>query len=58
MAEQLCDICGIRPAEVWVTLTENGQTRTLSVCAVDIAKLQQRFGSPLELRECFRGAYF
>jgi ATP-dependent Clp protease ATP-binding subunit ClpC len=54
--EQLCEICGIRPATAQVALTQNGKTRTLRVCAVDLAKLQQRFGSPLE-RMFSRGGF-
>ncbi|MDB5225276.1 MAG: ATPase with chaperone, ATP-binding subunit [Candidatus Adlerbacteria bacterium] len=56
MAEQLCEICGVRSAVARVSITENGKSRILSVCAIDLAKLQQRFGSPME-RMFSRGGF-
>jgi len=48
MNVQVCDVCGVRPATARVTIVRNGQERTIDVCSVDYAKLQQRMASPFE----------
>jgi ATP-dependent Clp protease ATP-binding subunit ClpC len=44
--QQICDICGFRPATTEVTVVEDGQRRVVHVCNVDLRKLQQQSSSP------------
>ncbi len=49
MVERICDICGIRPATNQVAVIRNGIRETISVCSLDLRRLQsQQAGSPLE----------
>jgi len=50
MAQKMCDICGIRPATVRVSIIRNGRRQTLDLCQEDYMKLRQRERrfSPLE----------
>src|SRR6267154_2858301 len=45
---KLCDIDHRRPAQVRVTVIENGQRRTLNVCREHYAELRARQASPFE----------
>ncbi|WP_112664298.1 ATP-dependent Clp protease ATP-binding subunit [Microvirga flavescens] len=58
MAQHLCEICGVRPASVRVTVIQNGQRKQLDVCDYHYAQLSrhQRALSPLE--SLFRGGLF
>src|SRR5512133_454081 len=53
---KLCDICGVRPAALRVTVSENGRRRTLNVCEVDYARLRAQNASPFE--SLFGGGLF
>lgn len=50
MASKLCEICGVRPANVRVRVSQNGRERTMDICEVDYQRLQnqQRRVSPFE----------
>jgi ATP-dependent Clp protease ATP-binding subunit ClpC len=49
MAPALCDICGRRPAQYTVRVRQNGEERTINVCAEDYAQLMRNQNrSPLE----------
>jgi ATP-dependent Clp protease ATP-binding subunit ClpA len=39
MASKLCEICGVRPANVRVRVSQNGRERTLDICALDYQRL-------------------
>jgi ATP-dependent Clp protease ATP-binding subunit ClpC len=58
MAQDLCDICGVRPATVRVTVLQDGEERQLDVCDFHYAQLtrHQRYVSPLE--SLFGGGLF
>jgi ATP-dependent Clp protease ATP-binding subunit ClpC len=46
----MCDICGVRPASVRVTIAQDGQRRDIDVCDYHYTRLtrHQRYVSPLE----------
>ena len=44
--QQICEICGFRPATTKVTVVEDGQRRVLHVCNEDLRKLQKQSSSP------------
>jgi ATP-dependent Clp protease ATP-binding subunit ClpC len=50
MPAKLCDICGVRPAAVRVTVLRDGVREELDVCDYDYAQLtrHQKYVSPLE----------
>ncbi|NHF72273.1 ATP-dependent Clp protease ATP-binding subunit [Paracoccus xiamenensis] len=50
MAQELCEICGIRPATMRVAVMQDGQREELDICDYDYARLtrQQRYSSPME----------
>ncbi|MFM0018945.1 ATP-dependent Clp protease ATP-binding subunit [Paraburkholderia azotifigens] len=50
MARNMCDICGVRPASVRVTIAQDGKRRDLDVCDYHYNQLtrHQRYVSPLE----------
>ena len=50
MPEEICDICGFRPASARITLIRDGRRKVLSVCPVDFSRLQQlgSYVSPLD----------
>ncbi len=50
MAAQLCEICGVRPAAVRVTVLRDGHRENLDVCEYDYNQLtrHQKYQSPLE----------
>jgi ATP-dependent Clp protease ATP-binding subunit ClpC len=55
MAKGMCDICGVRPVSVRVTVLQDGERRNLEVCDYHYVQLtrHQRYISPLE--SLFRG---
>ena len=50
MAQNFCDICGVRPATVRVAVLQNGRQRQLDVCDFHYVQLtrHQRQISPFE----------
>ncbi len=50
MAARICEICGVRPASVRVTMVQDGVRENLDVCDYDYARLtrHQQYQSPLE----------
>ncbi|MDQ7988154.1 MAG: ATP-dependent Clp protease ATP-binding subunit [Candidatus Dactylopiibacterium sp.] len=50
MAADMCEICGVRPASMAVTVSQNGRHRQMNLCEYDYARLtrEQRHASPLE----------
>ncbi|HWP47119.1 MAG TPA: AAA family ATPase [Candidatus Limnocylindrales bacterium] len=59
MAAKLCEMCGIRPATVRVTVTQDGRRRTLDICDMDYARLRRQDRRPLSpLESLFRGSLF
>lgn len=50
MANELCEICGIRPSTMTVTVSEGGRQRQMDICDYDYTRLtrQQRRASPME----------
>jgi ATP-dependent Clp protease ATP-binding subunit ClpC len=50
MAAKLCDICGVRPAAIRVTVVRDGAREELDVCEYDYGQLtrHQKYLSPLE----------
>ncbi|MCX8104124.1 MAG: Clp protease ClpC, partial [Candidatus Bipolaricaulota bacterium] len=50
MATRLCDICGIRPATVQVSIVRDGRSEVLHLCSIDYARLrrERELFSPLE----------
>ena len=52
---ELCDICGIRPATHRVQVTQNGQMAELNVCDVDYQRLRQQAGSSSPFESLFSG---
>src|SRR5215469_1224054 len=50
MPAKLCDICGVRPAAIRVTVLRDGAREELDVCEYDYAQLtrHQKYISPLE----------
>ena len=51
MAQEICEICGIRPATMRVAVMQDGQREELNICEYDYARLtrqQQRRSSPME----------
>ena len=55
MTDRRCDVCKVRPATVRVSITQDGQHRTLYLCEEDYRKLrrEREVFSPLE--SLFRG---
>lgn len=49
MAQEICEICGIRPATMRVAVMQDGQREELNICEYDYARLtrQQRRSSPM-----------
>lgn len=50
MAAELCEICGVRPATMRVTVLQEGQRKQMDICDYDYARLtrRQNHASPLE----------
>ncbi|MFD1795924.1 ATP-dependent Clp protease ATP-binding subunit [Paracoccus aurantiacus] len=50
MAQELCEICGIRPATMRVAVMQEGQREEIDICDYDYNRLtrQQRYSSPME----------
>lgn len=53
---ELCDICGIRPATHRVQVTQNGQMAELNVCDIDYQRLRQQAGSSSPFESLFSGS--
>ncbi len=50
MADKLCDICGVRPASVRVTVVQNGARQEMGACDYDYTQQtrHQKYVYPLE----------
>ena len=51
IAQEICEICGSRPATMRVAVMQDGQREELNICEYDYARLtrqQQRRSSPME----------
>ncbi|MFZ1360470.1 MAG: AAA family ATPase [Candidatus Saccharimonadales bacterium] len=54
--DDMCDICGIRPATRRVQVTQNGRTQQLDVCDTDYAKLRNQAGMTSPFESLFSGS--
>ncbi|MGB9856547.1 MAG: AAA family ATPase [Dictyoglomaceae bacterium] len=58
MSKKMCDICGVRPATIRVSIIRNGRKQTLDLCEIDYAKYRQRERSFSPLESLFWGDFF